>query len=184
VSDLSEELTQRVSDIGTTQWSGTTYRHTAARRDPLSGEGARMFGGRWNPPESFPALYLASPSAACAAELSRMALSQGVEVDDLLEAKRMFHTIGVRDLAVLDLRERPAQEQVGLEPGDLSGDDWSACQAVGAAAHFLNFQGILAPSATGVGHVLTAFELRAGPDQLICSSSEPFTVDLYKKLTS
>lgn len=56
---LDEGLVQRIDARGTIEWSETCYRYTGAHRDALSGEGARRFGGRWNPPLLFPAIYLA-----------------------------------------------------------------------------------------------------------------------------
>lgn len=46
---LDEGLVQRIDARGTIEWSETCYRYTGAHRDALSGEGARRFGGRWNP---------------------------------------------------------------------------------------------------------------------------------------
>lgn len=181
---LDEDLVQRVSDLGTSRWSGTTYRHVATRRDPLSGAGAKLFGGRWNPPDAFNAIYLAEPAATCMAELDRLAASQNLSVQDLLNAGRTLHTIAVRDLSVLDLRTAAACARVGLEPDDLADDDWTACQAIGHAAHFLNIGGVLAPSATGTGLVLTAFEARLRPGQLVIDLSQPLTAELYGQLYS
>ena len=70
---LDEGLVQRVDARGTTAWSGECFRYTAAHRDPLSGEGARRFGGRWNPPLLFPAIYLADSARACMVEVERAA---------------------------------------------------------------------------------------------------------------
>ncbi|WP_110853793.1 RES domain-containing protein [Georgenia satyanarayanai] len=181
---LDEELVQRVNDLGPTPWSGTTYRHVAGQRDPLSGAGARIFGGRWNPPGVFGAIYLAHPVAACMAELARMASSQDLTVSDFLRARggRTLHTIDVRELSVLDLRTEAAQAQVGLELTDITDEDRTACQAVGHAAHFLGLGGVLTPSATGVGLVLTAFESRVGPGQLRVEHSELITDELYAGL--
>lgn len=39
-------------------YEGTAFRHLAAEWDPLSGEGARINGGRFNAPDSFSVLYL------------------------------------------------------------------------------------------------------------------------------
>lgn len=61
---LDEGLVQRIDARGTIEWSETCYRYTGAHRDALSGEGARRFGGRWNPPLLFPAIYLADSAQA------------------------------------------------------------------------------------------------------------------------
>jgi RES domain-containing protein len=41
-----------------TSLSTTAVRHLSPKHNPGSGEGARINGGRFNPPESFPTLYL------------------------------------------------------------------------------------------------------------------------------
>lgn len=78
---LDEDLVQRVNDLGSTPWTGTCYRHVAGQRDPLSGVGARLKGGRWNPP-GISTVYLALPAMACMAELDRLAESQNVTPND------------------------------------------------------------------------------------------------------
>ena len=75
-----------------------------------------------------------------------------------------------------------AQESLGLESDDISGDDWAACQAVGHAAWFLHMQGVLVPAAGGVGLVITAYEQRARPDQLTVRQSADLTPAKYKTL--
>lgn len=70
---LDEGLVQRIDARGTIEWSETCYRYTGAHRDALSGEGARRFGGRWNPPLLFPAIYLADSAQACMVEVERAA---------------------------------------------------------------------------------------------------------------
>lgn len=182
MSTLDEDLVQRVSDLGTTSWSGTTYRHTALRRDPLSGAGARLFGGRWNPRGAFTATYLAHPGAACVAELERMAELTNVSVPDAIRAGRTLHTIEARGVHVLDLTSQASQSAVGLEAGDIADDDHTACQAIGQAAHFLGHQGVLAPSATGIGLVLAAFDAHLEHDQLQVTSSRPLTEELLQHL--
>lgn len=184
MTPLDEDLVQRIDDLGTTPWSGTTYRHVTPSRDPLSGAGARIFGGRWNPRDSFNTIYLAEPAAACAGELERLAQSQGLTVADLIAASRTLHTIAVEKLPVLDLREDAARQKVGLDLADIADDDLTACQSVGQAAHFLNFGGILVPSATGIGLVLAAFESRLRPGQLTALTAQPFTQELYTQIAS
>lgn len=179
---LDEDVVQRVNDLGTTTWSGATHRYTTAGRDPRSGTGARLFGGRWNPRDAFPTLYLAQPVAACIAELDRTAAAAGLRPVAMIRKGLTLHALTVQEMQVLDLREASALRQVGLELEDISDDDWTACQAVGHAAYFLNFDGVLAPSATGTGLVLAAFETRLRPDQLTLDRSEPLSEDLYLRL--
>lgn len=93
-----------------------------------------------------------------------------------------LHTIGVEDLAVLDLRSLEAQEVVGLEIEDIFGDDWAACQAVGHAAWFLHMPGVIAPAAGGVGLVITAYEQRTRPGQVTVLRSTDLTPATYRVL--
>jgi RES domain-containing protein len=67
---------------------------------------------------------------------------------------------------LLDLRSPTGLRSVGLKTTDVTGRDWSGCQAVGVIAHRLDFEGLLAPSSTGRGEVLAVFE-----DQILPGSS-------------
>lgn len=175
-------LLARIDTLPRTPWSGEVYRYTTARRDPLSGAGARLNGGRWNPPEIFAALYLATPASACMAELDRAAESQGFAAEALLRAAYKFHTLTVDQVSILDLTDPATLEAVGLTTEDIGNDDWEACQAVGHGAWFLHFDGVLAESASGTGDVLTLFESRLNSGQLTVQSSEDLTVDRYRTL--
>ncbi|GAA0305609.1 RES domain-containing protein [Kineococcus aurantiacus] len=179
---LNEEVLQRVADLGTTQWSGTTYRTVSSRRDPLSGEGARRMGGRWNPP-GFATIYLASPVGTCLGELERTSTAGGTTVASRLKAGIKLYTVEALKLEVLDLRTPEALDQVGLSSDDFVDDDHTACQSVGHAATFLGCHGVLAPSATGTGLVLAAYEPRLGPGQLTVSEERDLTTALYESLS-
>lgn len=52
--------------------STTAVRHLSPNYDPRSGEGARLSGGRSNPPDSFPALYLCETRPCAVTELTRL----------------------------------------------------------------------------------------------------------------
>jgi len=171
IPPLDEEVVQRVNDLGSSLWSGDGHRHTSAGRDPLSGVGARLNGGRWNPRDLCSTVYLAQPLRACLAELDRLAEAGGTTPAQLLRASRTLHKIQVRDAPLLDLREESSLAYVGLSMDDVRDDDWTACQTVGHAAYFLEMAGVVAPSATGEGLVVAVFETRVAPEQLIVTHS-------------
>lgn len=179
---LDDELVERVDSLGTQQWSGSCFRYTSAMRDPLSGEGARRFGGRWNKRGLFSAIYLSDSEKACMVELERAAAVASTTPQNKLRAPHKLHNITANDLSVLDLRTSAAQLTVGLEPADLTSDDWTACQEVGHAAWFLHAQAILVPSAGGVGLVITAYEQRIRPGQLTVLHTDDLTPATYERL--
>jgi len=82
---------QHLARVSASRADLTGYRNQTPGFDPRSGEGARRFGGRFNPPDSFPVLYLCSTPACAASELRRQAARQGIELDHMLprEALRL-----------------------------------------------------------------------------------------------
>jgi len=61
--------------------------------------------------------------------------------------RRRIGRAQVEGLRVLDLSDAQVREALGLTEADLTGDDLTRCQALGAAARAAGFEGILAPSA-------------------------------------
>ncbi|MBB2975094.1 RES domain-containing protein [Microbacterium endophyticum] len=181
--ELDENLVERIDELPRRAISETFHRYATSRRDPLSGAGARAFGGRWNPRDIFGAIYLATPIDACAGEARRAASALATTPETMLEASYLLHTIAVDDVLVLDLTDPEVLEKLGLTLADVADDDWTACQSVGHAAWFLGFQGVLAPSASGAGLVLAAFEGRLELHQLAVKDSVPFTPHLYRSLS-
>lgn len=175
MTDAHPDLIEAVDQLGPANWSGTAYRFTTRSRDPLAGHGAYLNGGRWNPREAFPCIYLAEPRKACLAEFRRRVEGQAKGAASF--RPQLLHQIEVSDLRVLDLTRDGAMETVGLTLHEIRSDDQDACQAIGAAAHFLGLQGVRAPSATGVGRVLAAFERRLDPYQLQVTASEELRVE-------
>lgn len=180
---LNEDLVGAIDAIGRTRWSGQTFRYTNARREPLSGEGARRFGGRYNPRDLFPTIYLAQPVQACMRELDQAAENQHLTVERLLTVPQVLHTIEVSEIEVLDLTVLATQAFLSLEDADLTGDH-TACQEVGHAAWFLEFHGVLAPSAVGAGITLALFEHSTPPNCITVRSTEQLDFNLYRSLAT
>lgn len=170
------DILETLQAITPVRWSGTAYRSIAPRwaDDPLSGRGAYLYGGRWNPREAFPCVYLSESVATCIAELHRRAEGQGRGVESLLP--RTLHTIAVTEIDVLDLTDRSIRENVGLRLADISDDDPTKCQEVGESAHFLGIQGIRAPSATGTGNVLAVY-VRNAPTHMTVVHTDDLDLD-------
>ena len=161
----SADLYEALDRAAALELATTVYRHISPDRDCRSGEGARAFGGRWNPPRSYPAIYTALTPYVAYQEMARRATLQKVAIKDLLP--RTLCVLAVRLSRVLDLSTESALTIVALDLRDVSGPDASKCQEVGDAAHRLGFEGILVPSATGAGDNLVIHPLTLSPRSTI-----------------
>jgi len=158
-----------LASLGSIGFEGTVYRHVSLDRECTSGTGLRESGARWNPPNGFPVVYTALSIQTVADEFFRFAQKHSLPIESLLP--RSVCVIEAHLEAVLDLRTVEAFTAVGLVEEDIYGDDWTSCQVVGAAAHHLDLEGILAPSATGHGEILAVFE-----NQLVKANSRMLTI--------
>lgn len=141
-------------------FAGEGWRHLSPRYDPLSGEGARLNGGRFNPPGSFPVLYLCRTRPCVVAELRHLGERQAIGLKGLLP--RVLYRYEVELTRILDMTIHAVRKATGVGPDVLAGPDWTACQEIGATAHALGAQAILSPSATGVDNVLAVFVQHIG----------------------
>jgi RES domain-containing protein len=135
--------------------TATAFRNQSPRYDPRSGEGARINGGRFNPPGSFPTLYLCETRPCVVAELTRQGTRHVVGVEGLLP--RVLHRYELHLHRMLDLTDRDTRTQIGITTDEFVADDWTMCQQLGTEAHELGDQGVRTYSATGVDTVLVVF---------------------------
>jgi RES domain-containing protein len=159
------DLLGLVDDLPPARWQGSTWRHVAAGRPALSGEGARVIGGRWNPSHSFAVLYLGTTKETVVAEFHRLAAKQLVAPDSFLP--RTLYTYDVDLQNVLDVRIPEHRAALGLDAAALTGDNLGTCQALGEAAFACGREGIVAPSATGVESVVAVFPERLMPGSTV-----------------
>jgi RES domain-containing protein len=125
-------------------------------------------------------IYLAQPLTTCLREFDRLAEANDLDPITMLTSPRSLHTIEVHTLPVLDLREPDHLAYVGLSPDDIADEDWTACQAVGHAAYFLDMGGLVAPSAIGHGLVIAAFETRVIANQLTITETVALDEATYR----
>jgi RES domain-containing protein len=169
---IDSRLLEQIDALPEAAFHGHAFRHLARQYSPLSGAGARLHGGRWNPPDSFSVLYLALEQETTAREFLRMAERQRRAPEDFMPRQMYRYEVTLSD--VLDLRAESARARLGLGDGDLVREDAARCREVGACAHYCGREGILAPSATGQGTVLAVFfeRLQPGSEVREVSSTE------------
>jgi RES domain-containing protein len=171
---VDPQLLARVDALDPISLSTQAFRHGAHDRHPLSGAGARLHGGRWNPPDSFAALYLALDRQTTVNEFYRLATRQGRAPEDFLPRRMYRYEVALS--AVLDLRDPSARASVELSEAELKSNDAAMCRQIGESAHYLRLEGILAPSAAGEGTVLAVFFDRLHADSQIHDiDHEPWT---------
>lgn len=143
----------------------------AARwKSPLSGEGARIHGGRFNPPDSFPVLYLCITRACAAAELRYRGERLVIGIDGLLP--RVLYRYEVSLDRILDLTSDETLQHFAVTTAQIIGTDVAIPRQIGEAAHATGVQAIRAPSATGVDEVLAVFPELVGSGRLLAELVE------------
>lgn len=123
-----------------------------------------MKPGRFNPPHSFPVLYLSEDDERCRESIRRLSLQD----EDPL-GWRVIAVLEVHLSSVLDLSNRSLRSFVGLSLKDLTDPyDCSVTQTVGVAARSEGFEGVIYPRPGGCGgRNLAVFMDRVNPTGLI-----------------
>jgi RES domain-containing protein len=152
--ELDRDLVRRLDRLAPATWRGTVLRHHAPRYAALDGQGARINGGRWNPPESFAVVYTALDRSTIDAEFERLTRRTGMPAKAFLP--RRLARIDAALTGVLDLTDPGVRRRLAVTRAQLTADDWSRTQAIGQAARFLGYEAILSPGADG-GTTLAVF---------------------------
>lgn len=135
--------------------------------DPLDPSFARAHGGRWNPADSFPTLYLNEDWVSARLNLRAFIAQWPYEPEDLrTDTGPVLVEVGLpRRQVVGDLHSRLGVVKAGLHenyPNDLNGKPvpHAHCQPIGAAAKAQGLRGIrcrCAQSRDGAGRELAWF---------------------------
>jgi RES domain-containing protein len=153
----------------TVPWSGSIFRSVtpryAASADLISGLGSKKHGGRWNPPQSFRAVYGAGTPELAVAE--SLAHSRRFGIADADAMPRVLRSIDVRLLRAGDLTDGLVRRRLRATLADLVEEPWferngagreALTQAVGRAAYQAGLDGLIAPSSQSrSGFVLVVF---------------------------
>lgn len=121
--------------------------------DPLDPSHAREHGGRWNPPGSFPTLYLNADPMTARSRLDHLLEGSPVEVEDLDDdAYGLVAATLPRKQVCADALGEAGLRALGLPPSyplDEDGNEvpHATCQPIGEAVHAQGLRGIAARSA-------------------------------------
>jgi RES domain-containing protein len=138
-------------------------------RDPVQGHPS---AGRWDP-GGFDVLYTALEADGALAEIHFHLSRQPVFPSQI---RYLLHEVAVRTRKSLRLADLRALADLGVEEARYSEILYARTQEIGDAAHFLGFDGVLAPSARWPCLNLTLFTDRFAPDDLSSLRSKPVDV--------
>jgi len=138
-----------------TPWSGTFFRFQTidfpSAKDVLSGEGARVRGGRWNQP-GLATVYGSTTDTTALEECKANDRYYGVET----KGPRLLVAVEAQLVGVLDLTSAGVRRTLGVTLKELAAEDWrklmqvgleSSSQALGRAAAVVGASGLLVRSA-------------------------------------
>lgn len=132
------ELLEALDRLEVISVQQTVWRVAWKGRDVLQGG----TGGRWTPPRGPEALYTSETQDGSLAEVYHLLAQAPV----FSSSDKLCYPIQVKPQRTLRLDSLDAIASVGLTEETLRSRDLSACQAVGAAARLMEFDGIWVPS--------------------------------------
>jgi hypothetical protein len=156
--------------------------------DPFDTSYAQAHGGRWNPPGSWPTLYLNEDLTTVHAQVQRLFLGRGVEPEDLdddapiqLAAARL-----PRSQRVAEVISDAGVQAVGLPPtyplgadGELVG--YEVTRPIGTHVHDAGLRGVWCRSAALAGNELAWFPAPAARARSVWSAPRPYGVWRYAR---
>ena len=158
-------LLDALSEYVPIAFSGEIWRITRKRFEPLRASTAH---GRWSAGADIEVLYTSLERQGALAEIG---FRLGLEP---VWPSRMEHEIHRLDVSVeraLKLVDFSALEDLGVDTARFAGFDYSQTNAIAAAAHFLEFDGLMVPSARSTAQNLVLFKDRVKNSQLLASEA-------------
>jgi RES domain-containing protein len=122
-------------------FAGPVWRVTSQGRDPLRGSTA---GGRWAATGTIEVLYT---SLAAQGALAEIGYRLSLEPVWPSRVRHELHHIAALTETTLRLADLGALQLYGVDVQRYASFDYTATQAIGAAAYFLEFDGLIVPSA-------------------------------------
>ena len=155
--------------------NASIWRVARTGRDPLRGSTAH---GRWSPGGTVEVLYTSLEREGALAEIG-FRLSLEPVWPSRLEHK--IHEIAARTSRTLRFADVPSLAAYGVDVSRYELFDYGATQALAAAAHFLEFDGLLVPSARHPSANLVIFMDRDAAASLRVKHTYPVNWSAWRK---
>lgn len=150
------ELLDALQDAPVGPLEVAAWRHMFGEHPP---DQENVRGARWNPP-GVAALYLSRERRGAIAEADHALAIQPLRS----RVQRRVYAIELTLSKVIDLSDPAVLARTGLTDTDLADDDHAACQEVGAAVDWLEYDGLLVPSARSPVMNLVIYPAHRAPD--------------------
>jgi RES domain-containing protein len=144
------------------RWSGDVYRSSspayASKNDLLSGVGSKRSGARWNPPNSFCAVYTSLDVHTAIDEALSHFRHYGLPITKAMPRVIVF--VNARLLRTMDLNDRDIRKLLRVSRRQLVNSPWreeqkhgreALTQAIGRLVFAAGCDGLLVPSAVRTG---------------------------------
>jgi RES domain-containing protein len=163
-------LLDRLDACARETFDGEVWRVVRGGRDPLLGHASV---GRWSDGR-FDVLYTSLERETALAEIFALLTAQPV-----FPSKSSFfaHRLRVRATRILRLPDDASLAHLGIDVAGYRERRYAKTQEVGDAAHFLDFQAIVAPSARLAGANLILFTEKFEPQALSLIESDEAPID-------
>ena len=149
-------LLDALDAIDPVPFDGPVWRVTREGRNPLAGSDA---GGRWSPAGEFEVLYTSLNPEGALAEIGYRLSLEPVWPSRIPHEIHRIQLLLERTLYLADLSRL---SPLGVDVARYESFDYAQTHAIASAAHFLEFDGLLVPSARYDGSNLVVFLDRLG----------------------
>jgi len=149
------------------KFEGPVWRITRAGRDPITGSTAN---GRWSPGPPAEILYTSLEREGALAEIGYRLSLEPVWPSAIRHEIHQLNVVTERVLALADIK---ALTPLGVDIARYDSFDYTGTKAIAAAAHFLDFDGLLVPSARHNSTNLVLFTDRGATVPPKILSTEP-----------
>jgi RES domain-containing protein len=151
------------------------WRVTRAGRDPIRGSAAN---GRWTPDGTVEVLYTSLERDGALAEIGFRLSLEPVWPSRI---QHELHEIAARTARTLHLADIPSLATYGVDVSRYESFEYGATQALAAAAHFLEFDGLLVPSARYPSSNLVIFMDRDVAGSLEVKQTQPVDWSAWRR---